>query len=170
GTPCSYCGSFIESLIKNGMTEEGHPTYERKSCNRIDFCSYVNPLTHTRQKTKKVLTSSGKRQNYLRDAREVGAKKPSPTTTGNKGIKGDFRTTTKARWRAACKFTIAQRSPIQAAAKLDLHFTFLSVKRLEFEAVTDLTPGIWRHVPLKRSKNEEKLKINSLHHFDIRDT
>ncbi|KAG8321189.1 hypothetical protein J6590_051464 [Homalodisca vitripennis] len=33
-----------------------------------------------------------------------------------------------------------------------LQFTFLLVQRLESDAVSDLTPGIWSHVRLNRSK------------------
>ncbi|KAG8252102.1 hypothetical protein J6590_066842 [Homalodisca vitripennis] len=50
-----------------------------------------------------------------------------------------------------------------------LQFTFLLVQRLESDAVTDLTPGIWSHVHLKRSKKVGD-EMNSLHGFDVRDT
>ncbi|KAG8274026.1 hypothetical protein J6590_008153 [Homalodisca vitripennis] len=53
-----------------------------------------------------------------------------------------------------------------------MRFTFLLLHRVEIYVITDLTPGIRSHAPLKRLKRfgYEKLKINSLHRFDIRDT
>ncbi|KAG8302626.1 hypothetical protein J6590_028542 [Homalodisca vitripennis] len=48
--------------------------------------------------------------------------------------------------------------------------TFHLVQCLEYDAVTDLTPGIWSHVRLKmfeKNSSVKKLKTNNLHRFLI---
>ncbi|KAG8312791.1 hypothetical protein J6590_015975 [Homalodisca vitripennis] len=62
--------------------------------------------------------------------------------------------------------------PAHAIFGVWLQFTFYLVQRLKSNAVTDLTPGIWNQHPSEDPKQSatKKLKTNSLHLFDIRDT
>ncbi|KAG8301444.1 hypothetical protein J6590_053517 [Homalodisca vitripennis] len=66
---------------------------------------------------------------------------------------------------------VTQMSVTHRYGGTDHQFNFLLVQRLESNAFTNFTPGIWSHVRLERSKSAMKnFKMNSSHRFVIIDT
>ncbi|KAG8294473.1 hypothetical protein J6590_102166, partial [Homalodisca vitripennis] len=94
-------------------------------------------------------------KNVLFYEAKLGLRNPLRQQLGTNGLKVTSESPPVAVQQTTCK-DVKDRSavihPSSSHARRSL-IRFLLVKRLESEAVTDLTPGIWRHVPLKRSKN-----------------
>ncbi|KAG8276314.1 hypothetical protein J6590_068074 [Homalodisca vitripennis] len=80
-----------------------------------------------------------------------------------------YGSNTRARPHYVRPTVLLQRHSYTAHTRGFLQFTLILVQRLETDAVTDLTPGIWSHVRLKRSKKRDfvadflSLPTNTVH-------